>query len=167
MDVCGVHNWCVDLFRKQFKFSCSTWSNAFNVSIAFRCMNISKYRKVLKQPCSMTTNRACWGVKTLAGPWPGLALVSLIHIPVQLTFPSAHFFKHELTLFPAIISDYIRYKIWVANTYTFLNITGVTAEVWEWIHNFIPLFAGHVTHPCWDYVLMHFSKKGPIWVKVS
>ena len=42
-------------------------------------------------------------------------------------------------------------------TYPFQNFNGCTAEVWEWIRNFISSFTGHViTYLCWD-----LSKRGP------
>ena len=45
--------------------------------------------------------------------------------------------------------------------YPFPNFNGATVDVWEWISYFIPHFTGHViTYPCWDYKLIHVSKRG-------
>ena len=50
---------------------------------------------------------------------------------------------------PALISNYIRYKIWDEITYPFSNFHGAAVEVWECISNFIPHFTGHViTYTC-------------------
>ena len=41
--------------------------------------------------------------------------------------------------------------MWDEITYPFLNFSGATVEVKEWISNFIPHFIGHViTYPRWD-----------------
>ena len=59
--------------------------------------------------------------------------------------------QHGLTLIPTWKSNYTHYKAWYEIAYLFPNFNGVTVEVWEWIHNFIPHFTGHViTYPCWD-----------------
>ena len=57
----------------------------------------------------------------------------------------------HLTLMPAWMSNYIHYEMWDEITFLFPNFNGCTIEVWEWIHNFIPHFTGHViTYPYWD-----------------
>ena len=59
----------------------------------------------------------------------------------------------RLIWIPAWISDYTHFKVWNEITYPFPNFNSCTIEVWEWISNFIPHFAGHmITDPCWDYV---------------
>ena len=61
------------------------------------------------------------------------------------------FYSHDLTLIPALISNYIPGEVWDEITYPFLNFNGRTVEVKEWISNFIPHFIMDViTHPCWD-----------------
>ena len=49
-----------------------------------------------------------------------------------------------LTLIAAWISNYIHYNVWDEITYPYSNFNGSTVEVWEWISNSIPHFAGHV-----------------------
>ena len=42
--------------------------------------------------------------------------------------------------------------------YPFPNFNGATAEVWEWIRNFIPHFTGHVIiYPSWGYSYYHYN----------
>ena len=61
------------------------------------------------------------------------------------------FYKHGLTLIPAWIINYIHNKVWNEITYPFLNFNRCTAEVYEWISNFIPHLTGHVIiYPSWD-----------------
>ena len=56
---------------------------------------------------------------------------------------------HGLTFIPALMINYIHYKVWGEITYSFPNFKGCTVEVWEWISNFKPHFTGHViTYPC-------------------
>ena len=55
-----------------------------------------------------------------------------------------------LTLIPAWISNYIRFKVWGEITYPFPHFNGATVEVMEWISNFIPHISAHViTYPFW------------------
>ena len=59
------------------------------------------------------------------------------------------FYYHELTLFPAWISNHMPNKVWDEITYPFPNFNGCSVEVWEWIINFIPhLIMGVITYPC-------------------
>ena len=61
------------------------------------------------------------------------------------------FYQHGLTFIPAWISDYMQYKMWYEISYSFLNFTGCTVEVWEWLKNLIPHFTGPViAYPYWD-----------------
>ena len=61
------------------------------------------------------------------------------------------FYKHDLTLIPAWISNYIHHKVWDKIIYPLSNFTGKTFEVWEWMSNLIPHVSGHViTYSCWD-----------------
>ena len=39
--------------------------------------------------------------------------------------------QHGLSLMPALIGNYIHYKVWDEITYPFPNINGTTVEVWE------------------------------------
>ena len=48
-----------------------------------------------------------------------------------------------MNLIPALISNYVHYKVWDEITYLFPNYNGPTVEVWEWISDFIPPFTGH------------------------
>ena len=42
--------------------------------------------------------------------------------------------------------------MWDEITYLFPNFNGAAVEVWEWVSNAIPDFAGHaITYPCWEY----------------
>ena len=75
---------------------------------------------------------------------------------------SGPFYKHALPLIPALISNYIRYKVWDEISYPITNFNGRTVEVGEWISKFVP----HFTWEC-DYLstlglkLIHVSKNGP------
>ena len=61
------------------------------------------------------------------------------------------FYKPGLTLFPAWISNHMHYKVWDEITYPLPNFNCCTADIWEWVSNFIPHFTGHVTtYPCWN-----------------
>ena len=73
-----------------------------------------------------------------------------------------------LTIISAwISSNHIHYKVCDEIIYPFPNFNGVTVEVWEWINNFIPHFIMDViTHPCWDYMLIHVSKEGHCYAVV-
>ena len=51
---------------------------------------------------------------------------------------------HGLSLILARINICIHYKAWNYITYPFPNFNGPSAEVWEWISNFILHFAGHL-----------------------
>ena len=42
------------------------------------------------------------------------------------------------------ISNHIHYKVWNWITYPFPNFNGATVDVWWWINNFTPHFAGYV-----------------------
>ena len=71
------------------------------------------------------------------------------------------FYLCGLTLIPAWISNHIHYNVWDEVTYPFTNFNREVIEVWGWICNFIPHFAGHViTYPCWDEKLIHVINKG-------
>ena len=60
-------------------------------------------------------------------------------------------YKHELTVIPSWISNYMPRKVWNEITYPFLNFNGFTVEVQERISYFIPHFTmAVVTYPCWD-----------------
>ena len=51
----------------------------------------------------------------------------------------------------ALISNYTHHTVWdeIITYISNLNFNDATAEVWEWISNFIPHFTDHViTHPC-------------------
>ena len=63
---------------------------------------------------------------------------------MPLIIPVAPFFWYGLTFIPAWIRNYTHYKVWDESTYLFLNFNGATVEVYEWISNFIPHFAGKV-----------------------
>ena len=66
-----------------------------------------------------------------------------------------------LTLIPAWLRNYIHYKVWDENIYPFANFNSAAVEVWEWMSNFIPHFAGHMfTYPDWDLELIGVSKTG-------
>ena len=42
-------------------------------------------------------------------------------------------------------------KVWVEITNAFLNFSGYTAEVWEWISNFsIHIIMDVIIYPCFD-----------------
>ena len=42
-------------------------------------------------------------------------------------------------------------NVWDEITYPSPNFNDAAVEVWKWIVNFIPRFAGHgITYPCWD-----------------
>ena len=50
-----------------------------------------------------------------------------------------------------LYSHYIHYKVWDEITNPFPNYNSATIEIWKWISNFIPQFAGYmITYPCWD-----------------
>ena len=51
------------------------------------------------------------------------------HGPARQIVISGPFYSYDLTLIPAWISDYIRYKLWDEITYPFLNFNGATVEV--------------------------------------
>ena len=71
------------------------------------------------------------------------------------------FYYHGLTLIPALIHNYIHYKVWGEIIYPFPNFNGATVEVCEWISNFIPHFNGHViAYPCSPLKLIPVSKAG-------
>ena len=69
--------------------------------------------------------------------------------PVTLQYTCGPFHYRGLTLIPALMNDYIHYKMWDEITYPFLNFNGATVEVWEWITNSISHFTGQViTYQC-------------------
>ena len=53
---------------------------------------------------------------------------------------------------PSMISNNIHhYEVWDEITYPFVNFNGSSVDVWEWIKNFTPHFAGHVIfYTEWD-----------------
>ena len=52
--------------------------------------------------------------------------------------------------------------MWDEITYPFLNLSGCTVEVYEWISNFILQFTGRVVnYPCWDQSSTMLIKEGP------
>ena len=56
-----------------------------------------------------------------------------------------------INFYPAWISNYIHSKVWDEITYRFPSSNGCTAEVWEWISDFIPHFTRRViNYPRWD-----------------
>ena len=95
---------------------------------------------------------------------------TVIHLPIpprvaslaltQSTkcIPRAFYFKfqwtfssHELTLIPALVSNYIHYKMSGEIIHPNSNFNGCTVEAWECMSNFIPHFIGHViTYPLWN-----------------
>ena len=52
------------------------------------------------------------------------------------------FAKHELTLIPALMSNWMPGKMWDEIIYPFSNFNSFTVEVWEWISNFTTLNNG-------------------------
>ena len=46
----------------------------------------------------------------------------------------------------AWISNHIHYKLWYAIIHPCLNFNGATTEIWEWISNFFPHFAGMASY---------------------
>ena len=72
-------------------------------------------------------------------------------------------YQHEFTLIPAWISNNIYYKSWGEITYPFANFNSATAEVLEWINNFIE----HWFSWTFDYLsmlelrLIHVGKRSP------
>ena len=69
----------------------------------------------------------------------------------RCAFCWAPFYSHGLTPIPTWISNYIHCKVWDEISYPFLKFNGAAVEVYEWVSNFIPHFAGQViTYPCWD-----------------
>ena len=73
---------------------------------------------------------------------------------------SSPFYKHDLTLIPACISNHTPSKVWDRITYPFLNFNGCTVEVYEWISNFIPHFGCNYLSML-GLKLIHVSKRGP------
>ena len=68
-----------------------------------------------------------------------------------IIYPSGPYYWHALTLIPAWISNRMPSKVRGEITYPFLNVSGCTFEVKEWINNFIPHFILDViAYPCWD-----------------
>ena len=69
---------------------------------------------------------------------------------------------HCVTLNPAWISDYTRYKAWDEISYLLPNFNGWTVEVWVWMNNIIPHFTRHmITFACWDFSYSMLVKGTP------
>ena len=64
---------------------------------------------------------------------------------------------YGLAKIPAWISDHIHYTVWDKIIYPFLNFTGCSVEVWEWINSFTPRFNGAS-----DYLSMLVLKLGHV-----
>ena len=95
----------------------------------------------------------CFFLRFSTGRVTGLeAIIWLVANEVTENENCGHFYKHELSLIPAWISNYVRYNMWDEIAYPFQNFSDFTVEVWELISNYFPHFPGHVvTYPCWDY----------------
>ena len=52
-----------------------------------------------------------------------------VEVIAHALISSGHFYLHGLTLIPAWISSYIRYKVWHEINYLFLNSNCATVEV--------------------------------------
>ena len=72
------------------------------------------------------------------------------------------FYENELTWIPALMRNYVSYKMWDKITKLFLNFNGATIEDWEWMSNFIQTFywAGDCLSML-GFKLMHISRRGP------
>ena len=70
------------------------------------------------------------------------------------------FYQYGLTLFPAWISNYIRYKVWDEINHPFPGFNAATVEVGKWISNCIPHYTRHVILIQIQRNLNHVSKRG-------
>ena len=70
-------------------------------------------------------------------------------------------FGQSLILISTWLSNYIHYKAWDEIVYSFSNFNGATVEVWEWISNCIPHFAGYVITYILGLKLIRVSERGP------
>ena len=72
----------------------------------------------------------------------------------------AFFTNMGLTLMSVWINNHMPSKVWGEITYHFPNISGCTAEVWEWMSNFIPhILMDVITYPSWDLSKKMFIKR--------
>ena len=98
------------------------------------------------------------------GPFFCLFSLSRIHyeICLKVNWPYITCYSKwlgSLTLIPALMNKHIPSKMLDVITYPFPNFNGSTAEVWEWISNFIPHFImDAIIHP-WQSI--HCSMRGP------
>ena len=61
------------------------------------------------------------------------------------------FYWQEVSAIPSWTTNYTYYNVCGETIYPFPNFNAATAEVWEWVNTFIPLFIEHlITYPCWD-----------------
>ena len=68
----------------------------------------------------------------------------------------------QCMILPAQLADYSHYEVWDEITYPVPNFNGATIDIWEWIGNFIPHFAGHMfSYPCWDDTKSMLMKWSP------
>ena len=70
-------------------------------------------------------------------------------------------FINRVKFNPRMDNYHIHCKVWDEISFAFTNYNGRAVEVWEWISNFIPHFAGHVIiYPFLGLMLNHVSSRG-------
>ena len=94
---------------------------------------------------------ALYALKCLEETNDTYALYALLYYSWHSDDPyRAHFTDIHQMFNPNKLSNYMCYKIWNEITYAFINVNDVSADVWEWIDNFISHIIGNViTYPCW------------------
>ena len=105
-----------------------------------------------REPGDLRRHRAYYEVIVMC-PWKFPGTVFTVKLDTVLSYVLQSFMiSNTLTLIPPMKSNFIHYKVWDEINHPFLNFNGATAEVWEWIINFIPhVMIGVITHPYWDY----------------